>query len=78
MSMVFGTWKVRRLYRAGPMITFAREITKYRLVLLGLQVRWNRGGNEPVDDYTFFYGNGNENHELWLVFFVHKRITSAV
>jgi hypothetical protein len=26
----------------------------------------------------FFHGNGNENHELGTVFFVHKRIVTAV
>jgi hypothetical protein len=36
------------------------------------------GGTEPVGEYTSFYGKGNENHELGTVFFVHKRIISAV
>jgi hypothetical protein len=36
-------------------------------------------GTEPAGEYTFFYGKGNENHELGTgFFFVHKRITSAV
>lgn len=32
----------------------------------------DRGGNEPVGDYTFFYRNKNENHHLDTSFFVYK------
>jgi hypothetical protein len=42
------------------------------------EVRWEGGGYEPAGEYTFFYGKGNEAHELGTVFFVHKRIISAV
>jgi hypothetical protein len=42
------------------------------------EVRWDRGGTEPAGEYIFFYGKGNENHELGTVFFVHRRIISAV
>jgi hypothetical protein len=39
--------------------------SKYNLDLVGLQeVRWDGGGTEPAGEYTFFYGKGNENHEL--------------
>jgi hypothetical protein len=48
------------------------------LDLAGMQeVRWEGGGTEPAGEYTFFYGKGNENHELGIVFFAHKRIISA-
>jgi hypothetical protein len=43
----------------------ARELGKYKLDLVGVQeVRWNKGGNERAEDYTFFYGAGNEDHQL--------------
>jgi hypothetical protein len=28
------------------------------------EVRWEGGGSKPAGEYTFFYGMGNENHEL--------------
>jgi hypothetical protein len=34
--------------------------------------------NKQVIDYTFFYGNGNENHELGTAFPVHQGNISAV
>jgi hypothetical protein len=43
----------------------AKEISKYKLDLLGVQdVRWDGGGTEPAAEYAFFYEKGNENHEL--------------
>jgi hypothetical protein len=37
-------------------MTVAKEISKYKLDLVGVQeVRWNRGGNEPAGEYIFFY-----------------------
>jgi hypothetical protein len=79
MDMSFGTWNVRRLYKAGSLMTDAKEISKYKLDLVGVQeVSWDGGGTEPAGEYTLFYGNGNENRELGTDFFVHKRIVSAV
>jgi hypothetical protein len=45
---------------------------------VGVQVRWDGGGTEPAGKYIFFYGKGNENHELGMGFFVYKIIISAV
>jgi hypothetical protein len=42
------------------------------------EVRRERGGTEPAGEYIFFYGKGNENHELGTGFFVHKGNISAV
>jgi hypothetical protein len=43
------------------------------------EVRRKRdGGNDAEGDYAFFYGNGNENHELGTGLFFNKRIISAV
>jgi hypothetical protein len=28
------------------------------------EVIWGGGGTESADEYTFFHGRGNENHEL--------------
>jgi hypothetical protein len=40
-AMRFGTWKVRSLYRAGLLMTVAKEISKYKLDLVRVQeVRW--------------------------------------
>jgi exonuclease III len=79
MAMRFGTFNVRSLYRVDSLKTVARELWKYKLDLVGVQeIRWEKGGTERAEDYTFFYGQGNGNHQLGTGFFVHKRIVSAV
>jgi hypothetical protein len=51
----------------------------YKVDLVGVQeVRWDRGGTEQAGEYTFFYGKGNENHELGAGFIIHKKIISTV
>jgi exonuclease III len=76
MDMRFGTWNIRSLYRTGSLETVARELVKCKLDLVGVQeVRWEKGGTERAENYTFFCGEGNQ---LGTVFFVHKRIVSAV
>jgi hypothetical protein len=81
MDMRFGTRNVRSMSREGSLRKVAEEISKYKLDLLEVQeVRWDRGGTEPTGECTriYFYGKGKKNHELGTVFFVHKRIISAV
>jgi hypothetical protein len=49
-----------------------RELGKCKLDLVGVQeVRWDKGVTERAGDYTFFYGAGNEDHQLGTGFFVH-------
>jgi hypothetical protein len=44
MDMRFGMWYVRSLYRAGSIMTVAKEISKYKLDLVGVQeIMWDRG-----------------------------------
>jgi hypothetical protein len=79
MDLRFKAWNGRSMYRAGSLRTVAEEVSKYKLDLVGVpEVRWDGSGTEPAGQYAFFYGKGNQNHELGMDFFVHKRIISAV
>jgi hypothetical protein len=63
--MKFGTWNVRSLYRTGSLMSAVKEMSKYKLHLVGLQeVRWDRGDTEPAGECTFSCGKENENHML--------------
>jgi exonuclease III len=45
--MRFGTWNVRSMYRSGSLRIVGKEISKYKLDLVGVQeVRWDGSGTK--------------------------------
>jgi hypothetical protein len=64
MDMRFRMWNIRSSYRAGSLMTVSRELSRYRLDLVGVQVRWEGSDIKPAGEYIFFYGKENENHEF--------------
>jgi hypothetical protein len=45
-DMIFGTWNVRSLYSVGSLVSVSKELSKYKLDLVGVQdgrtVTWNQ------------------------------------
>jgi hypothetical protein len=55
MDMRFGTWNVRSLYKAGSLMTVSRELTRYKLDIVGVQeVRWEGSGTEACGRIHIF------------------------
>ena len=77
-GLKIGTFNVS-FYRAGFFKAAARELGRYKLDVVRVQeVRWDKRGTVRAGDWDFFYGKGNENHQLGTGFFVHRRIVSAL
>jgi hypothetical protein len=60
------------------MVTVSRELPRYILHLVGVQVRWEGSGTAPAGEYTFCMERGMSTMNWVQSFFVHKRIISAV
>jgi len=67
------------LYRKGSLKIVASNLAKYNFSLVAVQdIKWDSGGSEPADIYTFYCGNGSANHHLGMGFFIHKWIMLPV
>jgi hypothetical protein len=62
--MIFAAWNISSLYREGSQVTALEKLSKYKLDLVGVQVRWVGGDIKPAEEYTFFFTYSNESHEL--------------
>jgi hypothetical protein len=49
--MSFGLWNVRSLYRSGSPMTVLRELARYKLDLVGVQVVRLEGGSMPENTH---------------------------
>jgi hypothetical protein len=68
----------KNLYRAVLLMTISKELSTYKLHLMEVQeVRWEGSATLPAE-LTFFYGKGNEDHQLHTGLSVHKKIIPAV
>jgi hypothetical protein len=48
MEMRFGMWNIKSLCRSGSLMTVLKELSKYKLDLVGVrEVSWDRGATEP-------------------------------
>jgi hypothetical protein len=54
--MIFGVWNVRGMCRSGSITTVARELTRYKLDLVGVQEIRSDKGHCKIRGLFSFYG----------------------
>jgi hypothetical protein len=77
MDMRLGTWNIcTRTYRKLSLRIVAEEVSKHKLDLVGYR-RSDGIEMAPIQQANihFFYGNGNDSHELGAGFFSYIRET---
>ena len=78
-DMRFDTWNVRSLYMAGSLTAAARELAKSKLDWVGVQqVRRDNRGTVRAGNYYYFYGKGNDNHQLGTNFCTPQNSISSI
>jgi hypothetical protein len=56
MDMGYGMWNKRSLHKEGLLTVVSKELSKYKLDLVGVQeVSWDRGATEPAGKYIYFF-----------------------
>jgi hypothetical protein len=56
--------RCKKTVQGRHLMTVAKQISKRKFDLVGVQVRRERGGTEPAGEYIFFYAKGNESDQL--------------
>jgi hypothetical protein len=62
--MSFGTWNIGILYKAGVAVTVSRELSRYRLDLVGAR----EGSGTAPAEYTFYMERGMRTMNFVQVF----------
>jgi len=58
--------------QVGSVTTVSRELTWYKLGLVGVQdFGWNKGGTVRKGEYILYMEKGNKYHQLGTVFFLY-------
>jgi hypothetical protein len=56
----------------------ARDLSKYNFDLVGVrEIRWDNGGTDLTDNYTFLYEKGNVDQHLRMEFFTRNGTISS-